>query len=107
MCQSKGTGLWNWKWTGSDHPRGFSEVQATDVSAHRANAIPETNVHYSVQPAEATNFPDAYFDAVIVAQALHWFDLDQFWVEVNRGARVVFCRLGLYFSAFLQKLMLW
>jgi len=21
---------------------------------------------------------------VIVAQALHWFDLDQFWVEVNR-----------------------
>jgi len=35
----------------------FSEVQATDVSAQQiANAIPETNVHYSVQPAEATNF---------------------------------------------------
>jgi len=97
-------GLWNWKWTGSDHPRGiFSEVQATDVSAQQiANAIPETNVHYSVQPAQPT--PDAYFDAVIVAQALHWFDLDQFWVEVNRVLRKGgVCRLGLYFSAFLQK----
>jgi SAM-dependent methyltransferase len=66
----------------------FSEVQATDLSAQQiTNAIPVTNVRYSVQPAEATNFPDTYFDAVIVAQALHWFDLDRFWVEVNRVLR--------------------
>lgn len=66
----------------------FSEVQATDVSPQQiANAIPGTNIHYSVQPAEATNFPDAYFDAAIAAQALHWFDLERFWVEVNRVLR--------------------
>jgi len=35
----------------------FSEVQATDVSAQQiANAIPETNVHYSVQPWKQPTF---------------------------------------------------
>ena len=63
----------------------FQEVYATDVSDRQiAHAITKTNVFYSVQPAEKTNFPDAYFDAVIVAQALHWFDLDLFWSEVKR-----------------------
>ena len=63
----------------------FSEVYATDVSVQQINhAMPKTNVDYSVQPAEETNFPDAYFDAVIVAQALHWFDLERFWLEVKR-----------------------
>jgi ubiquinone/menaquinone biosynthesis C-methylase UbiE len=63
----------------------FSEVHATDVSDRQiANAIPKNNVFYSVQSAEKTNFPNAYFDAVIVAQALHWFDLNLFWSEVKR-----------------------
>lgn len=63
----------------------FREVYATDISDRQiANAIAKDNVFYSVQPAEKTNFPDAYFDAVIVAQALHWFDLDRFWSEVKR-----------------------
>ncbi|MEM9007377.1 MAG: class I SAM-dependent methyltransferase [Cyanobacteria bacterium P01_F01_bin.86] len=63
----------------------FTEVHATDLSQQQiANAMPKHNVFYSVQPAETTNFPEAYFDAVTVAQALHWFDLDQFWSEVKR-----------------------
>lgn len=66
----------------------FTHVEATDVSAQQiANALPAANVHYSVQPAESTTFPDAYFDAIVVAQALHWFDLDRFWVEVDRLLR--------------------
>jgi ubiquinone/menaquinone biosynthesis C-methylase UbiE len=63
----------------------FSEVHATDVSDRQiANAIPKNNVFYSVQSAEKTNFPNAYFDAVIVARALHWFNLNLFWSEVKR-----------------------
>jgi SAM-dependent methyltransferase len=68
--------------------KDFAEVQATDVSAQQiANAIPASNVFYSVQAAEATHFPEAYFDLAIVAQALHWFDLERFWPEVDRVLR--------------------
>ena len=63
----------------------FREVYATDISKSQiANAIPKNNVFYSVQPAEKTNFPNGYFDAVTVAQALHWFDIESFWAEVKR-----------------------
>lgn len=63
----------------------FREVYATDISDRQiANAIPKNNVVYSVQPAEKTDFPNAYFDAVTVAQALHWFDMERFWSEVKR-----------------------
>ena len=63
----------------------FHEVYATDVSDRQiANAIIKDNVFYSVQPAEKTNFPDDYFDLVTVAQALHWFDFNCFWLEVKR-----------------------
>lgn len=63
----------------------FNHVDATDISeAQIAKATPHRHVHYSVQPAEKTNFPDNYFDAVCVAHALHWFDLEGFWQEVKR-----------------------
>lgn len=63
----------------------FNHVDATDISeAQIAKATPHRHVHYSVQPAEQTHFPDDYFDAVCVAHALHWFDLDGFWREVKR-----------------------
>ena len=52
-----------------------------------ANAAPAANVRYSVQPAEATDFPAASFDAVCIAQALHWLDLARFWPEVRRVLR--------------------
>ena len=63
----------------------FDVVEATDASKQQIeNAIPQKRVHYSVQPAEQTNFQAASFDAVCVAQALHWFDFDRFYLEVHR-----------------------
>jgi ubiquinone/menaquinone biosynthesis C-methylase UbiE len=68
--------------------RHFRHVEATDASAEQvANAKPCAGVAYSVQPAERTHFPDASFDAVNVAQALHWFDFERFNVEVARVLR--------------------
>ena len=68
--------------------RHFAHVEATDASAQQiANVVPAANVTYSVQPAEATSFAAASFDAVCVAQALHWFDLDRFYAEVRRVLR--------------------
>lgn len=68
-----------------DLARYFSQVEATDSSADQiAAATQAANVHYSVQPAENTHFPDHHFDLVTVAQALHWFDHDRFWKEVHR-----------------------
>jgi SAM-dependent methyltransferase len=66
----------------------FSHVDATDVSAQQiANAVPHERVRYSVQPAERTRFASGQFGLVTVAQALHWFDLNQFWPEVHRVLR--------------------
>jgi SAM-dependent methyltransferase len=68
--------------------RHFTRVEATDASAGQlAHALPAPRVHYSVQPAEQTAFPDASFDAACVAQALHWFDFDRFFAEVGRVLR--------------------
>lgn len=63
----------------------FDAVEATDASAEQiAAATRAAHVRYSVTPAEKTPFPDASFDAVCVAQALHWFDQDAFHAEVRR-----------------------
>ena len=75
----------------------FEQVFASDPSAEQiANAIPARNVNYSVQPAEETFFPDKCFDAVCVAQALHWFKFHDFFLEVQRVAKpgAVFCAWG-------------
>ena len=63
----------------------FSSVFATDVSKQQiANNKPHERIQYSVSPAESTQFPNDSFDLVCVAQALHWFDFDRFWPEVDR-----------------------
>lgn len=75
----------------------FERVQATDVSAEQiAHARPHVAVTYSVAPAEESGFPDASFDLVSVAQALHWFELPRFWREVSRVCRpgALFCAWG-------------
>lgn len=65
--------------------RHFSVVEATDASAEQIrNAEASSNVRYSVQAAEQTDFNSGFFDAVCVAQALHWFDLERFYAEVRR-----------------------
>jgi hypothetical protein len=59
----------------------------TPARSRSRHAIAAPSVHYSVQPAEATTFASASFDAVCVAQALHWFDIERFYAEVRRVLR--------------------
>ena len=66
----------------------FERVYATDISAAQLdNAIAHERICYSVQPAEKTSFPDDFFDLITVAQAIHWFDFDAFYREVDRTIR--------------------
>lgn len=66
----------------------FDKVYATDSSQKQIdNAVQQSNIFYSVQPAEKTNFPDNSFDLITVAQALHWFRFDDFYKEVTRVAK--------------------
>ncbi|HMV52833.1 MAG TPA: class I SAM-dependent methyltransferase [Rhodocyclaceae bacterium] len=68
--------------------RHFTRVIATDASAAQiAQAQPDPRVEYRVAPAECSTIDDASADLVIVAQALHWFDLDRFYAEVRRVLR--------------------
>lgn len=63
----------------------FGAVEASDISAFQiAQAPAYEGVRFSVQASEATSYPDAHFDAVCVAQALHWFDHARFWPEARR-----------------------
>lgn len=63
----------------------FDQVEASDISESQiAEATPHRKVHYQVFPAEKTSYPDNHFDAVCIAHALHWLDLDAFWKEVKR-----------------------
>jgi Methylase involved in ubiquinone/menaquinone biosynthesis len=60
-------------------------VDATDVNREQiVNAAEHPRVRYAVEPAEKTAFPDASFDLITVAQALHWFDFAKFWPESQR-----------------------
>jgi hypothetical protein len=45
------------------------------------HAVRMENIIYSVQPAEHTTFPDDFFDPIVVAQAIHWFDFEAFYGE--------------------------
>jgi len=68
--------------------RHFKGVEATDASAQQiGEAIATPGVTFSVQPAEATSFAAQSFDAICVAQALHWFDAERFYAEAKRVLR--------------------
>ncbi|WP_317163583.1 class I SAM-dependent methyltransferase [Mucilaginibacter aquatilis] len=68
--------------------KNFEQVFATDISqAQIDNAGQANNIIYSVQPAEITDFSDNFFDLIVVAQAIHWFDFDRFYAEVERTAK--------------------
>ncbi|TAL02976.1 MAG: class I SAM-dependent methyltransferase [Rhodospirillaceae bacterium] len=63
----------------------FQRVEATDISNNQiSNAFAHERVRYSIQPGEKTEFQDGEFDLINVAQALHWFELREFWTEVRR-----------------------
>lgn len=63
----------------------FEKVIALDASAGQlARAQPNDRVEYRVALAEATGLSARSFDALTVAQALHWLDLDLFYAEARR-----------------------
>lgn len=66
----------------------FTRVVATDASAAQiANATPHPRVEYRCASAEASGLPDGIADLAVVAQAVHWFDLDRYYAEVRRVTR--------------------
>jgi SAM-dependent methyltransferase len=68
--------------------RLFQQVYGTDISQKQLDhAVQLPNIHYSVQPAEKTRFPNKFFDLIMVAQAVHWFRFDAFYAEVKRTAK--------------------
>lgn len=77
--------------------RRFERVLGTDASAEQiaqAPALP--NVTWRVQPSEEVDHAPESLDLVLVAQALHWFDLDRFYPLVERALkpRGVFAAVG-------------
>jgi ubiquinone/menaquinone biosynthesis C-methylase UbiE len=71
-----------------DLAKYFDDVYATDISPSQLeNARQAPSIHYSLQPAEKTNFESSFFDLIVVAQAIHWFDFDAFYAEVRRTAK--------------------
>jgi SAM-dependent methyltransferase len=63
----------------------FDHVVATDASEKQiTNAEPHGRVDYRVAPAEDSGIDSEAVDLIMVAQALHWFDLERFYTEVRR-----------------------
>lgn len=63
----------------------FNRVVATDASESQiSNALRQQGIKYSVSAAEDSTLATASVDLITVAQALHWFDLPGFTVEVDR-----------------------
>lgn len=66
----------------------FERVIATDASEKQiTNAERHQGVEYRVATAERSGLESSSVDLITVAQALHWFDLDKFYLEVRRVAK--------------------
>lgn len=66
----------------------FDRVIATDPSEKQiASATQRERVTYALADEVAPFIADGSTDLVTVAQAIHWFNLDRFYAEVNRVLR--------------------
>ncbi len=66
----------------------YDRVVAVDASAKQiAAATPHPRISYREGRAEASGLAAESVDLVVVAQALHWFDLKRFYAEVQRVLR--------------------
>lgn len=66
----------------------FDRVYASDISSEQIEqAQKKVNIKYFVGSAEDAKFPDNSLDLISVAQALHWFDIDKFFLQVERVLR--------------------
>ena len=65
--------------------RHFEKVIATDASAQQIKSAKlDKRISYRVALAEASGIDSGSVDLILVAQALHWFDLDRFFKEAKR-----------------------
>lgn len=63
----------------------FGTVYGTDISTEQLDrAEQRDNIIYIEEAAEETDFDDEMFDLITVAQAIHWFDFEEFYAEVDR-----------------------
>ncbi len=66
----------------------FEQVIGTDASRQQIDrALRHRRIKYRVASAEASGLETASIDLTVVAQALHWFDLDRFYAEVRRVSK--------------------
>jgi SAM-dependent methyltransferase len=68
----------------------FRKVIASDISEKQIENAKrtESNVRYEVFPAEkATVIEDSSVDLITIAQALHWFNFEEFYKEAKRVLR--------------------
>jgi len=75
----------------------FEKVYATDISEKQLDmAIPKENIKYLKEAAEKFSFADESFDLITVAQAIHWFNFDLFFAEVQRTLKPggIICVIG-------------
>ena len=62
----------------------FKAVLATDLSAKQLAEAPQLeNITYRVQTAEEPFDTQEQFDLITVAQAIHWFDFDKFYNQIQ------------------------
>jgi SAM-dependent methyltransferase len=66
----------------------FAKVIATDASAQQIeSAQRHPGISYRVAPSEASGIEPGSVDLILVAQALHWFDMDRFFTEAKRVSK--------------------
>lgn len=79
----------------------FDHVYGTDISAEQlSHATQRENITYLQERAERTTLPANSIDLVTAAQAIHWFDFDNFYTEVRRV-----CRPGALVAAWTYSLL--
>lgn len=67
----------------------YEQIIATDASEEQVcHAQHHEKITYIVQPAEQTGFRNSSIDLLTVAVAVHWFDFDRFYTEVNQVLKV-------------------
>ncbi|MTI23311.1 class I SAM-dependent methyltransferase [Fulvivirga sp. RKSG066] len=65
----------------------FETVYATDISENQLNsAVKKSNILYSMGSAENSGL-EKPVDLITVAQAIHWFNVDKFYLEAQRLAK--------------------
>ncbi len=63
----------------------FREIVATDESPSQIeHAVRHPKITYRIEPSERTSLHTKSVDLITVGNALHWFPLDAFYMEVGR-----------------------